>query len=133
MNLNHFFNAISSTENSNIHNQTQKCSNLQTPPLYPTTPNFDFQEQSANSGQLFNQQKNNANSPNFASLMQLFNLFSKKQDLSSLLASPIGKSLGINENIASILNLFGNKKSKTLSIKNESSLPKIDSLERIKW
>ena len=133
MNLNHFLNAVNSTQNFNIHNHSQTQSSTQSTPLYPIAPEFDFKDQNFSDDQDFKQQQNGANSPNFASLMQLLTLFSsKKQDLSSFLSSSAAKSLGINENVVSLLSLMNNKKSKTQKMETKASLPKIDSLERVK-
>ena len=130
MNLNQFFNV----NNTNQNNTNISSGNINpSPPLYPSTPNFDFTSQNNQNEQDFADKKKGVNSGNFAPLLQLLGLFSsKKQDLSSLLTSSAVKSLGINENMLPLLNMLNNKKSKTLNKKEKSTLPKIDSLERIK-
>ena len=74
---------------------------------------------------------------NLGSLMQMLNLFSGKQklDFTTLLASPLGKSLGIDENASALINMLSaNMKKNTVKTQEISTtLPSIDSLERINY
>ena len=97
--------------------------------LYPELENNAKQQNVQQNSQ--DTQNSNINLNTVLQLISLFN--SKKMDITSLLSSPIGKKLGINENVASILSLLNSKNSsKIQSVSQKESLPKIDSLERLK-
>ena len=133
MTYNHFFNANNLSINSSFGQNKNQSESFQDFPLYPKTPNFNLEGDNFKSKEIDGNSKNSAPAGNLASLMQLMSIFSsKKTDLSALLSSPIGKSLGINENMASMLSLLGNKKGKTQNSSAKETLPKIDSLERTK-
>ena len=70
-----------------------------------------------------------------SSLMNVLSLLKNKDNLNinSLLSSPIGKNLGIDPNALALINLLStNKKTSIMKSNSKSTLPKIDSLERIK-
>ena len=99
--------------------------------LYPELENIAKQQNVQQNSQDTQNQNSNINLNTILQLISLFN--SKKMDITSLLSSQIGKKLGINENVASILSLLNSKNSsKIQSVSQKESLPKIDSLERLK-
>ena len=133
MNLNQLFNLIGNTSNNTSKNISENSTTNNSQSLYPNSLNLASEDENLHSEQNFNHQENTANSPNFAALMPLLSLFSsKKQDLPSLLTSSAAKSMGLNENMLPLLSMLGNKKSKTQLHKDKSTLPKIDTLSRVK-
>lgn len=124
MNTNNFFNFNNCQTQDFSKNKSEILDSTKNP-LYPQTENFSQKE--------INDEKTlqNNNLSNFLQLLNIFN--SKKMDIPTLLSSPIGKNLGINENLISVLSLLNNKThTKTQSSVQKENLPKIDSLERLK-
>lgn len=129
MNINNLFNFNNDKSQEFFENKTENFNNPKIA-LYPENENSNITKQNYN-----NEQVNNSQNANLSTLLQLLNIFkSKKMDIPSLLSSPIGKKMGINENFASVLSLFNTKNnSKIQSNSKKESLPKIDSLGRLKW
>lgn len=128
MNINNVFNTFNSNRMQNNSDKSSENYNNAQIMLYPELENNAKQNVQPNS-----QDTQNSNI-NLNTVLQLISLFnSKKMDITSLLSSPIGKKLGVNENVASILSLLNSKNSsKIQSVSQKESLPKIDSLERLK-
>lgn len=129
MNINNLFNFNNDKSQEFFENKTENFNNAKIA-LYPENENSNINKQNYN-----NEQINNSQNANLSTLLQLLSIFkSKKMDIPSLLSSPIGKKMGINENLASVLSLFNTKNnSKIQSNSKKESLPKIDSLGRLKW
>lgn len=128
MNINNVFKTFNSNQMQNNSDKSSENYNNAQMMLYPELENNAKQNVQQNS-----QDTQNSNI-NLNTVLQLISLFnSKKMDITSLLSSPIGKKLGVNENVASILSLLNSKNSsKIQSVSQKESLPKIDSLERLK-
>lgn len=131
MNFNNLFNSNNSQFQEN---SVDKSSNANLS-LYPECQNCGYNNQNKQSEQTSETNQNQAQNANLSSILQLLSLFNaKKMDMATLLASPLGKQLGINENLASMLSLLNTKnQSKALSNTQKETLPKIDSLGRLKW
>lgn len=126
MNFNNLFNSNNpQSQDNNL--EKNFVNNLS---LYPECQNCDSDKQNRQSEPNQNQMQN-TNLSGFLQLLSLFN--TKKMDIPSLLASPLGKKLGVNENLASMLSLLNTKnQSKISSTTQKETLPKIDSLGRLK-
>ena len=97
MNFNNLFNSNNSQFQEN---SVDKSSNANLS-LYPECQNCGYNNQNKQSEQINETNQNQAQNANLSSILQLLSLFNaKKMDMTTLLASPLGKQLGINENLA---------------------------------
>lgn len=69
-----------------------------------------------------------------AELISLMNLINSKDgfNLKALLSSPLGKNLGVDPNTVALINMLSSTNKKTKTMSSKATLPKIDSLEKIK-
>ena len=128
MNFNNLFNSNNSQFQENSVDKSANA-NLS---LYPECQNCGYNSQNKQSEQTNETNQNQAQNANLSGILQLLSLFNA-MDMTTLLASPLGKKLGVNENLASMLSLLNTKnQSKALSNTQKETLPKIDSLGRLK-